>query len=439
MRLLYQMIQPRTNRLAAFAVVGMGLASSNASAQPVSEVVEGAGVKVGDGTVLHPVLGIETGVVTNVFYEDGSEGRRVAGLLRIIAEIAAGSLPSERLQAPSEQDASTENYGDFAFRVELSAQYEEYLSSVDAVQAQRDIALAALARGLVFPKRTWQFAFSEEFRRENRPVNFESSDNVDRDLNRIGLELRFRPEGRTVTGALRYSNVIDYFEDESQHFANRISHTVGAQAGWQFFPVTRGYLDASFGFVGGLGSASTRPDSNPVQLKLGLATALTVKTSLHGRIGYSRAFYETGPDFSNITGSLQLGYRFSPQARFAAIYEYDFHDSINANFYRDHAAKVRFDTRRDRFAFGAGAEIRFRLYRGVIQEVMGGTSEDRSDVIFSTPLSAVYNFQNWIAATLDYRFTLDHTDFRYNAAPGDMPDNPSYQRHSLMAGVRAAY
>ncbi|HSN25127.1 MAG TPA: hypothetical protein VLT45_02545, partial [Kofleriaceae bacterium] len=33
-----------------------------------SSIVEGPGVKVGEGTVLHPVFGAETGVISNVFY-----------------------------------------------------------------------------------------------------------------------------------------------------------------------------------------------------------------------------------------------------------------------------------------------------------------------------------------------------------------------------------
>jgi hypothetical protein len=420
-------------------VFGVVFALSNlAIAQPVSDVVEGAGVKVGEGTVMHPVLGIESGVIYNVFYEEGGASPRTSGLLRIIGELALGSLPAERLQAPIGEDPDSHNYGDMAFRAELSAQYEEWLTTDDNIQSQRDLSFTALAKGIIYPKRALQFMFSDELRRETRPVNFESAEDTDRDINRFAFEIRYRPPGRTLSGSIGYRNVIDYFEDDDQQFMNRILHQINAGAGWQIFPVTKIYFDGSLGFAGPLGSQSTRPSSMPLRLNLGIATALTVKSTINARIGFGKGFYETGPDFTNVTGGAQFGYRFSPHGHLAAMYEYDFHDSINANFYRDHALKLKLEQQMlDRFAISAAAEVRFRLYRGIIMEV-NSTETDRSDVIFSVPLGATYNFRDWIAATLDYKFTTVQTDFRYMADMGVL-DDPSYTRHSLMAGVRAAY
>src|SRR3954470_19745347 len=58
-------------------------------------IVSGAGVKVGEGTIFRPQIGIETGVVSNVFYQ--ADGPVTAGLLRILAEVGTGSLPSHGL------------------------------------------------------------------------------------------------------------------------------------------------------------------------------------------------------------------------------------------------------------------------------------------------------------------------------------------------------
>lgn len=420
---------------AGCAILAVGSAAS-AQEAPVAAIVEGGGVKVGDGTVIHPVVGIETGIVQNVFYED--QNTNLAGLLKVIGELALGSLPAERMQASSEQDDEARNYGDLAFRAWLHADYNEYISSNDNVQAQRDLGLQLSAQGIVFPKRTVQFSFSDDFHREIRPVNFESNENVDRDINRLGLQLRYRPKNRTLHGSVQYTNAIDYFEDESQKFANRIQHTFGVSASWQWLPITRIYSDASIGVFSGLGSASTRPTSFPLRVNVGIASALTVKTSINARVGFGKGFYSSGPDFTNVTTAIQFGYRFSPQALFALSYTYDFEDSINANFYRDHAIKARMENRRDRFAFTGGAEVRLRQYRGIIPEVMA-TQTDRNDVIFAAPLGAIYNFRNWIAATLDYQIQLVKTDFRYNPDMNDPLDDPSYVRQTLMLGVRAAY
>ncbi len=416
--------------------VALLLAATNAAAQTPSATVEGAGIKVGEGTVIHPVIGVATGVVENVFYDDAN--RKTSGLLQIIAELAVGSLPPDRMQDSQQQDAELAKYGDLAFRAFLQGTYFEYLSSNDNIQAQRNFATAIVAQGIVYPKRTTQFAFNEEFRRETRPVNFESEADINRDINRIGLQVRYRPRQRTLSGYLQYLNVIDVFEDESQRFANRIQHAIGVGAGWQWLPVTRFTADASVGFYGGLGSSSTRPSSIPVRVGVGIATALTVKTSLNAKVGFGKGFYESGPDFTNITGSLQFGYRFSPQALLAVAYSYDFEDSINANFYRDHAVKARIETQRDRFAVSVGGEFRHRLYRGIITEVMTDET-DRTDLILSASLGALYNFRHWIAATLDYNIVNDYTDFRYQPDMNDPADSPGYFRQVVMLGVRAAY
>src|SRR5258705_1628314 len=122
--------------LAGAALVLVASASPVAAqATVVPDVVEGAGIKIGEGTVIHPVLGVESGVVYNVFYESGSEGPVTAGLLRVIGELAVGSLPAERLQTPMGEEESARNYGDLAFRADAHVQYEEWLSGRSDVRA----------------------------------------------------------------------------------------------------------------------------------------------------------------------------------------------------------------------------------------------------------------------------------------------------------------
>ena len=70
---------------------------------PVS-VVQGDGVKIGEGTSIYPQIGLETGFVSNVFYtHDNPVG---SGLLRVIAEVGAGSLSVHAF------DESTRVYGE---------------------------------------------------------------------------------------------------------------------------------------------------------------------------------------------------------------------------------------------------------------------------------------------------------------------------------------
>src|SRR5438067_1333687 len=65
-----------------------------AAVNPIS-IVQGNGVKVGESTTVLPIVGVETGFVSNVFYQD--TGVVSAGLLRVLGEMGVGSLPQQRL------------------------------------------------------------------------------------------------------------------------------------------------------------------------------------------------------------------------------------------------------------------------------------------------------------------------------------------------------
>ena len=69
---------------------------------------------------------------------------------------------------------------------------------------------------------------------------------------------------------------------------------------------------------------------------------------------------------------------------------------------------------------------------------MGGSSDTRDDTILGATLGVRYGFRDWIVGTLDYHLQDVQTDFRYDAG-GGMIINPSYVRHELLLGVRAAY
>src|SRR5689334_4671883 len=63
-----------------------------------ASAVEGPGVKIGEGTILRPVFGIQTGFISNVFYQDVDE--QAVGVLRLIAQAGIASLSSQRLSNP---------------------------------------------------------------------------------------------------------------------------------------------------------------------------------------------------------------------------------------------------------------------------------------------------------------------------------------------------
>ncbi|HEY0195811.1 MAG TPA: hypothetical protein VGC42_32075 [Kofleriaceae bacterium] len=419
---------------------------------PIS-IVNGAGVKVGEGTTLRPQVGIETGYVSNVFYEKNNPNG--AALLRVIAELGTGSLPYQRLVArgttgndntvngTSEQsvdDTTTAatnsgHNGDFQYSLNLYASWDQYLSGDHDVDSQSGLAGGLLFRGIVNPDHPLQFAFQEHFQRDIRATNFESSRDINRDVNSLDLRINYLPAGRALGGYLYYQNTVDVFEADTQQFANRMLNTAGLHLNYQWLPLTRVYVDASMGYYTGIGD-SKKIDSYPLITVAGIQTALTLNTVINAYAGYTNGFYSAGPSYSSPLGGLFFGYRYSPLGRVTLRYGYEHQDSINANFYRDHVIQASVEQYFVPFLVYVRPELRFRQYDGTL--VMGSSGYVRNDTIVAATVGLRYNFRDWIAATLDYQLALVDTDFRYDPGVG-MQIDPSYVRHQVLIGVRAAY
>lgn len=417
--------------------------SPGGAVSPVS-VVTGAGVKVGEGTIFRPQVGVETGVVSNVFYENSAPV--TAGLLRLLVEIGTGSLSSQRLAYKTVKDDSDGDgdgelqetrsaAGDFQYSADLYATWDQYLSTDDDVSAQGGLGGGLLLRGLVGAQRALQFGFQNSFSRVLRETNFESPGDTNRDVNRLELRLAYVPTGRSLGAYLYYANTIDVFESESQRFANRLHNTFGLRVNWQWLPLTRVFVDLSQGYFTGLGD-SQKVDSYPLTVVAGIQTALAINVTVAAHAGYTNGFYASGPSYSNLAAGAQIGYRYSPLGRITALYRYDHQDSINANFYRDHVFQLAMEQYFIPFVVFAQPELRLRHYEGTI--VMGNTGNQRDDLLVGITAGARYNFRDWIAGTLSYQLQAIETDFRYDPGNGMMFD-PSYVRHELLVGVRAAY
>lgn len=408
---------------------------ADSAVSPIS-VVEGPGVKVGEGTVLHPIFGVETGYVSNTFYQDTDE--KPAGILRLIAQIGTSSLSPQRLAAPTaegqEEEGEPQNVGSFQYRADLRASYDFMLSGNEAVSDTGGLGLGATLFGLVNPQGSFQFQINDDFHRLIRAANFETDANTNRILNTLRLALLYKPINHTIGGALYYENYLDIFERDEQSFANRMRHRFGLRPQWQWRPRTQFYVDASIGIMSGLGSdADMKVSSMPLTVKGGVATLLGVNTAINLEAGYQNGFYDSGPSYSSPMVNAQFAYRYSPFGRVALIYSYQHEDSVNANFYSEHVIKgwVRHVVRP--ITFMIQPEVHFRQYEG-ITIVTGPPTRD--DVIFALVAGASYNFRDWLAATLNYRFATVETDYRY--MQGGLTDDPSYARHEILAGMRVA-
>jgi hypothetical protein len=403
----------------------------DAAVAPIA-VVQGAGVKVGEGTVLHPVFGIETGVVSNVFYT--AQNPLAAGVLRLLAQIGVGSLSPDYLHAHSEGDQA-ENVGSFQYRADVRLSYDAILSGNSDATAVGGLGAGVTMLGLVNPGGRFSLGMNEDYTRLLRASNFETNVNTDQDINTVGLQFLYRPYDRNVSGYVYLMNTIDVFEVPAQQFADRTLNLVGVYPMYRILPQTSIYGNFSAGYNTGIGSQSIKATSTPLTASVGVATLLTPLITANASIGWTAGFYNDGPSYSDPIASAELGYRYSPLGRIVFDYSHLYADSINANYYQDDQLSLWWQQLYSPFVFMVQPMVIFRQYDGIDLPGVTGPSV-RNDTIFSIVAGASYSFRNWLALALDYRFSDVDTAYRY------MDDgaliNPGYARHEVMLGLRIA-
>lgn len=400
--------------------------------------VQGRGVKVGESLILHPVLGIETGFNSNVFYEN--DNTRGAGILRIMGQVGASSANGARLD-PSAGGIGIEDekLAGFEYMVDARLAYDQMLSGNDTIQNTGGLGIGAQARAMFNAQGPVSFNFNDNFLRLIRAANFETTTNANRDVNTVGAQLYYHPPGRALSGYLYYSNTVDVFESSDQlRYPDRMDNRFGVHPMWRWLPQTVVWGDVSWGVVTGIGSSmasQAKVTSYPLNAIVGINTLLSLKTSATLDAGYANGFYSSGPSFSGPRVDAAVNYQYSPLGRAGVGYSYMFQDSVNANYYRDHLIHGYIEHSIEPLVVVVAPELHFRQYDGIM---IAGAPATRNDTIFAVVAGLRYTFRNWIAASIDYRFATVQTDFRYPDVNGMMID-PSYARHEVLAGMRVAW
>tara|TARA_R110002096_G_scaffold16898_2_gene57700 strand:+ start:31020 stop:32261 length:1242 start_codon:yes stop_codon:yes gene_type:complete len=407
----------------AAVVAFLAIGSSTALAQDA--IVQGSGYQVSENAVVHPSIGAQTGFDSNVFYEDSSAVG--AGVFRLV-----GGLALEPMEDGSGKGGTPPDY---TFSAGARFAYQEFLSSNDNVVAQRNLGLGADLLLGIKPASEFPITIEDHFIRTNRPTNFESNSTIGRDINTFKAGIAYVPEGRNISGRLHYSNTIDFFEGNGSAFARRLLNKLTLGVDWQFLPITRFFVEGSYGLNGGLGSNSSKVSSSPARGILGVASAITEAITVRAHAGYGFGSYSAGASYSSYIYHLEGGYRYSPVGRVRLIFDRDFQDSINANFYADYKLKLAVDQQVDRVILQASVAGILRTYSGVPAIV--GPVSTRDDVIVAAEISAGFELRDWIALNASYDLQLVQTDFV--AATDGEADDPSFVRHQVLVGATAAF
>jgi hypothetical protein len=154
-------------------------------------------------------------------------------------------------------------------------------------------------------------------------------------------------------------------------------------------------------------------------------------------VGYGNGLYSAGANFNSFLALAEVGYRYSPLGRVVAKYTHDFSDSINANYFSDHALTASIDQQLGPIVMHASVGGRLRAYRGISPVL--GPDPSRDDVIIEVLVRGRYFLRERLALTAQYQLLVDQTDYRYQPEGSAGPDDPGFVRHEALLGALAAF
>jgi hypothetical protein len=406
------------------------------------------GIQVSDGVLMHVGAGAEAGYDSNVFYQDsnvtggvvGSSIIRVTGFAEITNATRTGAVPSG-----------------LSFDARAGLQYRRYTGSDTRLQSYENAFMPSAGFSLgVSAGPTVSFGFADAFLRMEDPPYNPGQNQITRDNNQASAEMRWAPGGGRINGVLRYTNMVDIFEDNTYSYADSLTQELMLDGSWKWLPKTALFLQLRQGYVTYINdnvNTTTAPpkySSLPLHAVVGLRGLITEKISAIAAVGYANAFYSctTGiPPFScastqGIWGSsylnLEATYRPSLLARIVLGYRHDFQNSVISAFYYDDQIYASYVQQiAGRAALDLSGHYHHKSYQGF--EVMGAP-KSRSDNFFQAGATLDYFLRNWAYGGIGYALSANQSDYAIEATMAGMGSNSvNYVKHQVFARLGVTY
>ncbi len=389
------------------------------------------GVRLGPSLVLNTGLGAELGYTSNVFYEEDNRNPDSSAIARLMASFALTSAPVPK-DSPKR----------YELLASLSATYQEYLSGQEKITRNRDVAVSALLRALVYAGQHVALGVEDSFTRAIQPTDFE--ENLNRDINRLALWVGWKPGEGAVEVKAGYAYNFDIFESSSDVFGalDRSAHEFFLNARWQYLPITRFFFDYN--------QQITNPDADsgrsagaPMKLTVGVSTLFSAKTHVQARVGYDNGFYEdravaaNSANYSSVLAGVDLTWLPTPLSKLTLSYEHNFADSVFSNFYVDDVVRLRYDQNTGgRLSLRGKAEYRHRSYEG-LPDGLAFNDTRRVDNILTGEALVDYALTTRYFVGAGYIVVSDQSDFRIMS--GTTTEDPSYLRHEVFGRFSASF
>ncbi len=363
------------------------------------------GIQLSEGTLLHAGLGVEAGYDTNVFYSNtdvrGSSIVRVMPFLDVTNATRNGPVSHA-----------------LTFDVRAGLQYRYYGSSDPDVKKYSNAWNPNAGVSLSYGGAQLAFGVADVFARiEDAPYAGQGGPSptgpIERTNNQASLELRWAPGGGRLTSTLRYTNMVDVFND-FYSYANALTNTLMLDVSWKWLPKTAVFFNAQQGYVYYLNDQtqttpsgmvqSLKNNSYPLRITVGLRGLLTEKTSAVLAVGYMNGFYSSGGSTSGIWGSTyadaSVTVRLTQLSRLVVGARHDFLNSVISNFaYQDSAYLSYVQQIAGRLSLDLSGRYAHINYEGTTVDL---NQVDRVDNLFQVGASLDYFLRNWAYVGVGY-------------------------------------
>lgn len=397
---------------------------------------EGPGFKIGDSFVIHPGLAVIGGYDSNMLYSN-SEDPRIFGpyiALRPMLDLATLS-PQRGGNTPRTLE----------FRLHLGAAVR-FLITGDQ-QFNKDHIGADIDAGTLltlFPMGKWTFDLYDNYTRLSSPPYFRilRNDNLNTDVNTLGLRLRWRPGGQRLELGFTYEFGVYAFESNTvgQLFTdkNYLSNNMQLRVSWKFFPKTAIYISAQETIYTYIDQGTATPSNSfPLRIVFGLNGLITPKLTVDINAGYANGFYVSGPSPQN--ASVTVNGTWSPTLRtsLGLTYNHDFSVSLIGSYYNLDRLMIFYNQMIWRIYGSLRAGWEQQRFEGNL--TLDGMDNGRVDNVVYARLELNLPIRDWFLIGIGDQVDLNFSNCKFiiNGAPSSVACN--YVRNDFWGRLTVMY
>jgi len=412
--------------------------------------------------ILYPSLELGTGYNSNLFYESEDETPIGSPYVHLMPKLQLNNQNTRNLKL------------DF----DANALFNYYTDSNEAVQDQNSLGGEVGVGATFFDAGPVALQLRERFRRAVERRNMESGRNFNRNVNRVGGGLNFRPGGRALEVKADYDFVADLFTDTADDWGDLTYHDMSLRASWKFFPFTALVLDTNWQVRDYLsetgGHYNELTDSKPLKIKAGVNGFITKKLSVLAMVGWGNSFHddfvqsdtaENDPnqDFytpdadSSYNGPIadaRVSLKLSPTTIVQGGYSYDFNDSLFTNYVAFHEVYGNFQQRiAQRVDFELDVAYQYLMYSQLPAAYVGAdpavtgimqSGFDRRDQVLKTRATVKVDITRTLAFQALYGIEMNNTlpgaeTTAFTLKKGDVQDLMAYTRHFVEGSLILRY